>query len=74
MQSGLSLRTDLGSQIVWRQVSEDSAPFRMRPFLLIICTPSLVTAARAASSRRFSDVPAFGQILLRQRCATLGPL
>src|SRR5438477_8466449 len=22
-------------QIVWRQVSEDSAPFRMRPFLLI---------------------------------------
>ena len=45
----------------------------MRPFLLIICAPGFVTAANAASSRRYSDVPAFGQILLRQRRATLGP-
>jgi hypothetical protein len=45
----------------------------MRSFLLIICTPRFVTAACAASSRRYSDVPAFGQILLRQRGATLGP-
>ncbi len=45
----------------------------MRSFLLIICTPIIFTAAFAASSRRYSDVPAFGQILLRQRWATLGP-
>ena len=39
----------------------------MRSFLLIICTPSIVTADCSASSWRFSDVPAYGQILLRQR-------
>ncbi len=38
-----------------------------RTFLLIICTPSIVTADCSASSWRFSDVPAYGQILLRQR-------
>src|ERR1700730_3649475 len=48
-----------------------------QPFLLIICTPRIVTAVALhrimhsdASTRRFSDVPAYGQILLRQRPST----
>ncbi len=40
---------------------------RMRSFLLIICTPGIVTLGLPRSSRRCSDVPAYGQILLRQR-------
>ena len=37
-----------------------------RPFLLIVCTRGIFTAARAASSPRYSDFPANSRILLRR--------
>ena len=56
---------------VWRRVSEDfAAMLPRRSFLLIACTPRIVTAASfsdATSSGRYSGVPANSQILLRQR-------
>lgn len=51
----------------WRVVSEDSN--RSWSFLLIICTQRIVTAINMASSVGYSGFPAFGQVLLRQRCS-----
>ena len=56
---------------VWREVSEDfvSGASWTRSFLLIACTPRIVTASPGGltSSGRSSGVPANSQILLRQR-------
>ena len=48
----------------WRTVSEDSRSC-FESFLLIICTRRIVTPILRSAG--FTDVPAYGQILLRQR-------
>ena len=60
MQFGLS---HLSEKRAWRIVSEDSGD--RRPFLLIVRTPRIVTAADAASTGGFSEFPAYGQVYLR---------
>ena len=60
MQIGLS---HLSEKRAWRIVSEDSGA--RRPFLLIVRTPWIVTAVCAASTRGFSEFPAYSQVYLR---------
>ena len=74
MQSGLSLRTDLAVRS--SGVKSLRIPHRLSfdaVFPADYLHPGIVTAASAASSPGYSDVPAYGQILLRQRDVTLGP-
>jgi len=60
-----------GSLDVWRVVSEDSDPGTDRPFLLIDCTGWVVTNLTSnmlgVGTTGYSVIPAYGQILLRQR-------
>ena len=58
-----------GSLDVWRLVSEDSDPGTDRPFLLIDCTGWVVTRTsfQRVGTTGYSVIPAYGQILLRQR-------
>ena len=53
---------------VWRVVSEGSAGFYRWSSLLIVRTIQIVTATEltATSTDRYSDIPAYSQILLRQ--------
>ena len=60
MQIGLS---HLSEKRAWRIVSEDSGV--RRPFLLIVRTLQIVTAARAASTEGCSEFPAYSQVYLR---------
>ena len=60
MQFGLS---HLSEKRAWRIVSEDSGD--RRPFLLIVRTPRIVTAADAASTGGFSEFPAYSQVYFR---------
>ena len=69
MQLGLYLHRR--SVDVWRVVSEDSDQLFDQSFLLIDCTGRIVTARRGTTG--YSVIPAYSQILLRQR-STLGPL
>ena len=64
MQFGLYHPLEQGA---WRKVSEDSG--ESRPFLLIDCTEKIFTTARrrAMSTNRYSVIPAYSQISLRQR-------
>ena len=71
MQFGLYLRLPALVQNRASGVKSLRIPLRLyapRPFLLIACTPRIVTAVLGtASSGRYSGVPANSQILLRQR-------
>ena len=60
MQIGLS---HLFEKRAWRIVSEDSGA--RRPFLLIVRTLQIVTAACAASTGGCSEFPAYSQVYLR---------
>ena len=69
MQLGLYLhRRDVG---VWRVVSEDSDHRSDQPFLLIDCTGWIFTNATSdmldVGTTGYSVIPAYSQILLRQR-------
>src|SRR5580704_3036328 len=54
---------------VWRVVSEDSDHGCDRPFLLIDCTGWIVTfmSFQHVGTTGYSVIPAYSQILLRQR-------
>src|SRR6185437_4459741 len=60
MQFGLSHLLERGAR---RIVSEDSG--ERRSFLLIVRTTWIVTAACAASTRGFTEFPAYSQVYLR---------
>jgi hypothetical protein len=55
----------LGSSAARRIVSEDSPGNHREPFLLIVRTLQIITAAKAASTEGFSEFPAYSQVYLR---------